>query len=151
MYLLTGDIVEPKKLLTGEWLEERIADVIRSTDHRLLEIQNASCCLIVGLVMMIGGRYLYQRNPDAWKLFDSLPPIFLGLVYTLAGAVHLACLRLKRDHLRKWTLLVKGALWVLLGYSLLTGVGWFTPAAYIYFIFSLVAFRGYFKIQLEVI
>lgn len=122
---------------------------IEITDEHMLEIQNSTCSIIVGLVILVGGDRLYARNPQAWQMFEVLPMVVWGLLYLGAGFAHLIFLKLDLQTCRKWVLLLKATLWVFLGTALAVGVSWIVPAVYIYYVFALIAFRGYFKIQVE--
>jgi hypothetical protein len=125
--------------------------IIQVTDEHTLEIQNSACCMIVGVIILVGGDRLYERNPDAWQMFEVLPTFFWGLLYFMSGLAHLVVLKWRWQAYRKYILLLKAALWIFLGTTLAVGVGWVVPAVYIYYVFSIVAFRGYLKIEVEVL
>jgi|SRR5688572_26896965 len=129
-----------------EWIKWSI----EVTDNHMLEIQNSVCALIVGVIMLLGGDRLYERSPAAWQMFELAPAVVWALLYISAGVGHLICLKLNKPKIKQWVLLIKAALWVFIGTATIMGIGPFAPAVWIYYIFSLVAFRGYFKIQVGV-
>lgn len=121
--------------------------LVEVTDEHTVEIQNSTCCMIVGVIILVGGDRLYERLPQAWQMFEVLPTFFWGLLYFCAGLAHIVFLRRKMQFFRKGVLLLKSALWVFLGTATAAGIGWFVPAVYIYYVFAFIAFRGYLKIE----
>jgi hypothetical protein len=140
-----------KSAQTHGKLYEFIKWAVEATDTHTVEIQNSTCCMIVGTIILIGGDRLYERSPGAWQMFEVLPTLFWGLLYFTSGLTHLVFLRLNMQTYRKYVLLLKAALWIFLGTALAVGVGWAVPAVYIYYVFAAVAFRGYLKIEVEVL
>lgn len=120
---------------------------VAMTDRHTIDIQNSVCSIIVGIIFLVNNGRLYDRNPAAWQMFEVLPEVVWGALYAGTGIIHLLCLKRNYHTLRKYILLAKAGLWIFLGTALYSGVGWWAPAVWIYYVFALVAFRGYFKIQ----
>jgi hypothetical protein len=124
----------------------KLFDRLVTRERQVIEIQNSSLCLVVGIVFLLDGDSLYSRFPDTYRYMEWLPSAVWGAIYTLAGVAHLAALYFGWRMLRKHILLVKCGLWVFLAYCVVSG----DPAAvsgYFYVIFAFVAMRAFFRIQ----
>lgn len=127
--------------------EEFVRWTIAVTDRHTVDIQNSVCSIIVGCIFLVNNGRLYERSPAAWQMFEVLPEVIWGLLYTGTGVGHLLTIKWGLDRPRKYILLLKAGLWIFLGTALWAGVGWWPPAIWIYYVFAAIAFRGYFKIQ----
>lgn len=112
-----------------------------------VETQNA--LIIIGLGLWI----------LSFDMFDSCPHIYIvllsvarqntwGIVFMSIGVAHIVIIEHGTARLRKWTLLIQGALWVFLLYTAVISE-WRSPGVPVYFVLALSAFRGFLCIRLS--
>lgn len=130
-------------------IRERLAPWL-AVEDRLLEIQNSSASLVVGLLFIadtLFGGNLYGRFPDTYRYMEWLPSWGWGMIYSAAGMLHLLAVTFGFRSIRKQVLWIKGGLWIFIAMCVLIGDA-FAASGWIYLIFALFAFRGFLKIKI---
>lgn len=116
-------------------------------NRNLLEVQNSSASLVVGLVFIANSLFhgnLYDRFPDTYRFMAFWPSWKWGIVYATFGVIHMLTLYFHKRTLRKSILLIKAGAWIFLGICVVYG-DVFASSGWLYFIFATFAAISFLK------